>query len=78
MDTISRGTFMKKVVLSVPLAGLTASKAFAGSDYAICAHPSHGSVGWTGPVRTGPKSNDQAWADARAHNKANAGHDASV
>jgi hypothetical protein len=76
---MTRGSFLRRLGYCLPLLGLTAkySSAF-GSDFAICAHPSHGTTGWTGPVRTGPNSKELAWADARAHNKANKGHDASV
>jgi len=47
------------------------------SCYAICAHSSHGTVGWTGPLRTGANAAEDAKKDADAHNKANPGHDAS-
>lgn len=47
------------------------------SCYAICAHESHGSVGWTGPIRTGSNADADATSDAQAHNKANPGHSAS-
>jgi hypothetical protein len=74
-----RGRFIKQIAVSVPLAVLTVNNSFAfGSDFAVCAHPSHGSKGWTGPVRTGPDSNKLAWDDARQHNKDNPGHDAAV
>jgi hypothetical protein len=49
----------------------------AASCFAICAHESHGSVGWTGPIRTGPNGSADAQKDADAHNKANPGHSAS-
>jgi hypothetical protein len=47
------------------------------SCFAICAHESHGSTGWTGPLRTGANGASLAAQDAAAHNKANPGHDAS-
>jgi hypothetical protein len=49
----------------------------AASCFAICAHESHGTVAWTGPLRTGPNGSDDAQKDAVAHNKANPGHSAS-
>lgn len=55
----------------------TANAGYFNSCFAICAHESHGSAGWTGPLRTGANASDEAWADAKAHNQANAGHDAS-
>jgi hypothetical protein len=48
------------------------------SCFAICADSSHGSTGWSGPVRTGPTAQDKAQEDADAHNKKNPGHDAST
>ena len=76
---MKRDEFLKMLGLSLPAALLTATSAWAyGSDFAVCAHPSHGTRGWTGPIRTGSNSKELAWADARAHNKANKGHDATV
>jgi len=49
----------------------------AASCFAICAHESHGSVGWTGPIRTGANGSADAQKDADAHNKAYPGHSAS-
>jgi hypothetical protein len=48
------------------------------SCFAICADASHGSSGWSGPIRTGPGAQDAAQKDADAHNTANPGHDAST
>jgi hypothetical protein len=48
------------------------------SCFAICADASHGSTGWTGPIRTGATAEQDAQKDADAHNKANPGHDAST
>jgi hypothetical protein len=50
----------------------------AASCFAICAHESHGSVGWSGPIRTGSNGSADAQKDADAHNKANPGHSAST
>jgi ABC-type sugar transport system substrate-binding protein len=52
-------------------------KAHAASCYAICAHESHGTTGWTGPIRTGANADADATKDAQAHNNANPGHSAS-
>ena len=51
--------------------------AHAASCFAICAHSSHGTTGWSGPIRTGANGSTDAANDAAAHNKANPGHDAS-
>lgn len=48
------------------------------SCFAICAHESHGSLGWTGPIRTGPTAQTDAQADADAHNTMNPGHEATA
>jgi len=48
------------------------------SCFAICADPSHGSTGWTGPIRTGATAEEDAQKDADAHNAANPGHNAST
>ena len=77
----------KIAVLSIVLAFLVLVSATSGekipavhlaSCFAICAHESHGSVGWTGPIRTGPNGSADAQKDADAHNKANPGHEAST
>ena len=82
MKRISRKTLLFTVLAlgGLGLLGLASFEpAWAfGSDFAICAHPSHGTAGWTGPVRTGPTSNADAWKDANAHNKAYPGHSAGV
>jgi hypothetical protein len=51
--------------------------ALENSCYAICADPSHGSMGWYGPIRTGPTAEEDAQKDADDHNTANPGHGAS-
>lgn len=80
MKITSRRNLLRALagVLALISLGSTPNVWAFGSDYAICAHPSHGTTGWTGPVRTGPTSNADAWKDANAHNKANPGHAAGV
>jgi hypothetical protein len=46
------------------------------SCFAICAHDSHGSRGWTGPIRTGANAEQEAEQDASAHNRSNPSHSA--
>jgi hypothetical protein len=48
------------------------------SCYALCPDVSHGSTGWTGPVRTGDDAAQQAQEDAQNHNRENPTHGASV
>jgi hypothetical protein len=48
------------------------------SCFAICADESHGSIGWTGPIRTGPDAETDAQKDADDHNAAFPGHAATT
>jgi hypothetical protein len=65
------------MVAAVPAPARVRPVSYFGSCNAICAHPSHGSIGWLGPTETGDNAKDKAWVDAKAHNKDNPGHDAS-
>lgn len=52
---------------------------FAVPDrFAICAHPSHGSTGCTGPLRTGKTAEEDAQKDADDHNTKHPAHDATT
>jgi hypothetical protein len=78
-----RRLMITSIVLAFVLVGSVMSSekiitAHVASCFAICAHESHGTVGWTGPIRTGPNGSADAQKDAEAHNKANPGHSAST
>jgi hypothetical protein len=64
-------------ILVIAISSFRGMTVHAASCFAICAHSSHGTAGWTGPLRTGANASDDAAKDAAAHNKANPGHDAS-
>jgi hypothetical protein len=75
--TIAMILVMAVAAMALYLHYESAAVVHAASCFAICAHSSHGSVGWTGPIRTGVSGSADAQKDADAHNKANPGHEAS-
>jgi hypothetical protein len=81
---MQRAIKIATLVLLLVLAGTSvnsdrsASAFHFASCWATCAHESHGTTGWSGPIRTGENASAVAQQDADAHNKANPGHDAST